>query len=101
MAKKQNFNNVGYRFKKDNKTKIACHCRCVISNDFGRLMRNLESTKIIRKLGNHSHEPDLMYNEEENFRQKILNEIQNDPAKPVKMIHDEQVKLNSEIENPP
>ena len=64
-------------------------------------MTNLEITKIIRKSGNHSHEPDLMYNEEENFRQKILSEIQNDPTKPVKMIYDEQVKLNSEIENLP
>ena len=36
-----------------------------------------------------------------NFRKKILTEIQNDPTKPVKMIYDEQVKLNSEIENPP
>ena len=29
-----------------------------------------------------------------------MTEIQNDPTKPVKMIYDEQVKLNSEIENP-
>ena len=42
-----------------------------------------------------------MYNEKENFRQKNLTEIQNDPTKPVKMIYDDQVKLNSEIENPP
>ena len=42
-----------------------------------------------------------MYNDEEVFRQKILTEIRNDSTKPVKMIHDEQVKLNSEIENSP
>ena len=64
-------------------------------------MTNLEIAKIIRKSGNHSHEPDLMFNEEENFCQKNLTEFQNDPTKPVKMIYDEQVKLNSEIENSP
>ena len=56
--------------------------------------------KIIRKSGNQSHKSDFMYNREEKFRQKkILTEIQNDPTKPVTMIYDEQVKLNSEIEN--
>ena len=89
------------RFKKDSKTKFGCHYRCVISNCFGRLLTNLEITKFIQKSGNHSHEPDLMYNEKENFRQKNLTEIQNDPTKPVKMIYDDQVKLNSEIENLP
>ena len=38
-------------------------------------MTNLEITKIIRKSGNHSHEPDLLYNDEENFRQNILTKI--------------------------
>ena len=57
-------------------------------------MTNLKITKTIPKSGNHSHEPDLMYNDEENFRQKILTEIQNDPTNLVKMIDDEQVKLN-------
>ena len=41
-----------------------------------------------------------MYNDEKQFRQKILTKIQNDRTKPVKMIYDEQVKLNWEIENP-
>ena len=91
----------GYRFKKGNKIKIDCHYCCDISNCFGRLMTNLEITKIYRKSGNNSHKSDLMYNDEEVFRQKILTEIRNDPTKPVKMIHDEQVKLNSEIANSP
>ena len=91
----------GCRFKKKNsKTEFGCHHRCVISNCFGRSRINLEFTKIIQKSGDHSHKPDLLYNDEEYFRQKILTKIQNDPTKPVKMIYDEQVKLNSEIENP-
>ena len=88
----------GNRFKKDSKAKFGCHYRCVISNCFERLMTNLENTKNIQESGKHSHEPDLMYNDEEQFSQKVLSEIQNGPTKPVKMIYNEQIKLNSEIE---